>query len=187
MKKNNQSKQGNKIKILAAIIFALSFGPVNSIQAVEMRQNMISDAGIISLLMTIDKSEVDAGKKAKTKKLSKEVSDYANMMVQAHGANLQKDKNLGKSLRAPKWTGYSAKVHKEDAAHLKKILKMSGMDFEKAYMDMMIAGHTSVLAKLEKQLIPSAQNSALKTHLENTQKAVTSHLEMAKNIRQNLK
>lgn len=190
----------NKIKSVLGVVFIASSVQISNVYAEEMQlkpssspmtknnMKMMSDADILSLVMTVDTDEIDAAKKASAKNLSKDTANYAQMMIQHHTMNLEKDKSLAKTMNATlAQTKEAAKMHKEDAQKLAKILKMNNKEFEKAYLDFMVKGHSKVLKMLNTKLIPAAKNEELKKHLEATQKTVSGHLTTAQTILKNLK
>ena len=63
---------------------------------------------------------------------------------------------------------------------------LSGAAYDKAYMDHEVAYHQQVLDALDQQLIPGAQNAQLKDLLQKTRPAIAAHLDMAKQIRDQL-
>jgi putative membrane protein len=148
----------------------------------------MSASEILSIISTVDMDEIDAAKKALTKKPAKDVKSYAQMMHTEHNLNLQKTKNLAKTLKAANvQTKTVIKIHTDDAAQLTKILKLSGNAFDKAYINMMVNGHKKVLNMIKTQLMPSATNASLKKHLTETQASVTKHLNMATKLQAQLK
>lgn len=136
------------------------------------------DSKALAVLATVDKDEIAAAKLALTKKMGKEATDYAHMMVTDHQANLAETKKL----RGPGDAADKAAepVKKEDEAMMAKLKPLEGKAFEKAYIDGMVEGHTKVLAKLDNELLPNASDAKVKAHLQKTRDAVAKHLDAAK-------
>jgi putative membrane protein len=60
--------------------------------------------------------------------------------------------------------------------------KLSGNEFDRAYVDHEVAYHQSVLDALDKTLIPSARNAELRALLVKVRPAFVAHLEHAKKL-----
>lgn len=175
---------------IAGFILSLAFSQTANADSKMSSAKMmpkITDSGALSIVETVDKDEIDAAKKAETKGLTKDVKAFADKMIKEHTINLGQTMALEKKLKMMAKAPDAAKMHSQDAAQLAKISKMSGSIFEKAYMDMMVMGHSKVLDKLDKELIPAAKNADVKKHLTDTRASVANHLTMAKKIRQSLK
>jgi putative membrane protein len=60
---------------------------------------------------------------------------------------------------------------------LAKLILHDGRDFDTAYLDAMIKGHTEVLNMIDNQFLKTAKNEALKAHLTETGGHIAMHLE----------
>ena len=164
---------------LLATLVAAACGAVLPAAAQEMKtEKHDGDSKALAVLATVDKDEIAAAKLALTKKMGKEATDYAHMMVTDHQANLAETKKL----RGPGDAADKAAepVKKEDEAMMAKLKPLEGKAFEKAYIDGMVEGHTKVLAKLDNELLPNASDAKVKAHLQKTRDAVAKHLDAAK-------
>jgi putative membrane protein len=71
----------------------------------------------------------------------------------------------------------------ENMASLKKL---SGKEFDKAYVDHEVAYHEAVLSAIDKTLIPNAKNAELKALIEKVRPAIDAHLQHAKHLQTEL-
>ena len=133
----------------------------------------------LGLLATADEHEVAAADQAIAKKVTGDVLDFANMMKTDHGKNLAETTALGGSKEGARITDMRSKGD----ADLATLDAKSGTEYEQAYIDAMVKGHTDVLALLDGTLIPAATDAAVKTHFANTRMAVEKHLEAAKKLK----
>ena len=133
----------------------------------------------LGLLATADEHEIGVADQAIAKKVTGDVLDFANMMKTDHGKNLAETTALGGSREGAKIAELKAKGEADKAALDAK----SGTDYEQAYINAMVKGHTDVLALLDGTLIPSATDQAVKTHFTNTRAAVAKHLDAAKKLK----
>ncbi len=74
-------------------------------------------------------------------------------------------------------------VIKKGTGNFATLISMDGKDFETAYIDAMIKGHTEVLDMIDNQLMKIAKNDMLKAHLTETRGHVAMHLEQAKKLK----
>ncbi|MFN7117887.1 MAG: DUF4142 domain-containing protein [Saprospiraceae bacterium] len=77
-------------------------------------------------------------------------------------------------------------LQEKGANMLSTLTPLTGKDFERAYMDAMVRDHQEALNMLDNQLIPAAQNEALRNHLTETRQHVSMHLERARAIQGNM-
>ena len=133
----------------------------------------------LGLLAAADEHEVAAADQAIAKKVTGDVLAFANMMKTDHGKNLAETTALGGSKDGAKIDELKTKGEAAKTALDAK----SGTDYEQAYIDAMVKGHTDVLALLDGTLIPAATDAAVKTHFANTRTAVDKHLEAAKKLK----
>jgi putative membrane protein len=142
-----------------------------------------SDARILTIVNTVDQHEIDAAEKALKKKTSAEVRDYAQMLKKEHSANLAKSRKLAKTLDLkPAKSDIADSLKAKGGAEEKTLASLKGAEFEKAYVDAMVKGHTEVLDMLDTKLIPNSLNDSLKSHLTEARGHVASHLEHGKRL-----
>lgn len=127
-------------------------------------------------------AEVALGKLAETKAANAKVKNFAEMMVKDHSkANdelmaIAKTKNI--TLPAA-----------PDAEHQKKLddlSKLSGKDFDKAYVDAMVDGHKKVLDMM-KMAADKCSDSELKAFAAKTAPVVQMHLDAINKIHDSMK
>jgi putative membrane protein len=87
----------------------------------------------------------------------------------------------------PEDNATSQSLRKGGATSLARIGKLSGHDFDKAYVDNEVSYHQTVIDALDKTLIPSASNADLKALLVKVRPAFVAHLEHARHLQAELK
>jgi len=143
----------------------------------------MKDAEALASVIAIDLNQVNAGAQAGQEQLSAPVMAYAKKLHEEHGHHMVATMKLGEQIGVtPLITSAVANMQVKGAEALAKIIPMDGMTFERAFLSMMIMGHTEVLGALDNHLIPSAANPDLKKHLMATRTAVAGHLETAKQL-----
>lgn len=143
-------------------------------------KNKLPDAEVLATILAVDLNEVLAAAEAKKKKVSQPVMDYARMLHAAHGENMVKGMKVGQQISVrPVDTANVEKLKKKGAGELAALVSLDGTAFERAYIDMMVKGHTEVISMIAK-LSKEAQATGLKTHLTESRQHVAAHLEQAK-------
>ncbi|HKP96692.1 MAG TPA: DUF4142 domain-containing protein [Fibrobacteria bacterium] len=144
-----------------------------------------TEAEILGVVLAVDDNEIAAASKAEKKQLSADARSYANMLHKQHAENADQTRKLGKQLGLkPVGTPTADQLRAQGKAELKALSAMQGKDFEKAYIDAMVQGHTDALQLIDAQLIPSAQSEALQKHLAATRDHVAAHLEQGKRLQE---
>jgi putative membrane protein len=130
------------------------------------------------MLTAANEHEIAAADQAIAKKVTGDVLAFANMMKTEHGKNLAETGALGGATEGAK----IAELRSKGEAELAALGARSGTQYEQAYIDAMVKGHTEVLAMLDGSLIPAATDAAVKAHFTATRAAVAKHLEEARKL-----
>lgn len=136
------------------------------------------DALALGLLQALNGNEIAAAKQAEEKKVSAPVLQYAQMMEKDHGDNQMKAASLGMAAS----TDEVQAMKDKGKAELDELGTKSGQDYETAYVDAMVKGHTDALALIDGRLQSLASTGPVKDHLIATRGAVAMHLEAAQKL-----
>lgn len=123
--------------------------------------------------------EVELGNLAQQNATNPRVRSFGEMMVQDHS----KANDELKSLASAKNMMLSDSMIKKHRDHVASMRKMSGKDFEKHYMEMMVKDHNEDVRKFEKAS-NTATDSDLKGWAGKTLPVLRMHLDSAKAINQ---
>ena len=147
-----------------------------------------TDPQIAMIAVVADTVDIDAGKLAKDKAQDQGVKDFAEMMVRDHTAVNEKAAALVKKLGVtPEESDTSRKLKEDGDKKREELSKLSGAEFDKAYVDNEVAYHEAVIGVVSKTLIPNTKNPELKKLLEDAAPIFTAHLEHAKRLQASLK
>jgi putative membrane protein len=127
-------------------------------------------------------AEVALGKLAQTKATNVQVKSFADMMVTDHS---KANEELMAIAKAKNITLPAA----PDADHQKKLedlSKLSGKDFDKAYVDAMVDGHKKTL-DLMQMAAKDCKDTELKAFAAKTAPVVETHLDAIKKIHDSMK
>jgi len=146
-----------------------------------------SDPQIAAIVVTANQVDIDAGKLAQSKAQSADVKEFAGRMVTDHmGVNKSASELVKKLHVKPESNPTSESLKQQGEQNVAALHKLSGAEFDKAYVDHEVVYHQAVLDAVDKTLIPSAQNAELKALLVKVRPAFVDHLEHAKKIQSSL-
>jgi putative membrane protein len=176
------------MKVQNAIVFVAVCGLFTMSCAVAQRTmpGTMSDANVLAVLNTIDKSEIEAAQLAKQKAESTQVRGYAARLVDEHSHMLDKNRQLANRMRVqpdpPHLASSMTSTHQKTVDELRKL---SGRDFDRAYIAYQVTMHEEAV-NLVKKTASSTENPALKQHLTLATPDLESHLTEAQAIQRQL-
>ncbi|GEM_PF-1879719 len=143
----------------------------------------LNDAEILGCVLAVDENEVAAATAAEKKKMGSEAMAFAKMLRKEHKADEKKTRKLAKQIGAkPAESKTSEQLRTKGKEDLAALSSKEGADFEKAYIEAMVNGHTDALSLIDGTLIPNAKNEAVKNHLTEVRTHVSTHLEHGKRL-----
>jgi putative membrane protein len=127
-------------------------------------------------------AEVEMGKMAQQKGSSDQVKQFGSRMVEDHSKANDELKKIASSKGITLPTDLDAK-HK---SKMDKMQKLSGAQFDRAYMDDMVADHKEDVAEFKKEA-NSGKDSDIKAFAAKTLPTLEDHLKMAQSTDQAVK
>jgi putative membrane protein len=126
--------------------------------------------------------EVELGQLAQEKAQSQEVKDFAQMMINDHNQANEKLQNSiqDNNIDLPQ----NLKEDQEDK--MQNLRDLSGQEFDKEYMSMMVDMHEKDIDKYENMKEQNIQDQELQTWVDNTLTTLRQHHEQAKQIKEQL-
>jgi putative membrane protein len=147
-----------------------------------------TDPQIAHIAYTAGQLDIDAAKQALERSKNKEVREFAQDMVRDHTEVNKQALALVKKLNVtPQDNDTSRALSKQASAKRDELSKLSGAAFDKAYVANEVAYHKTVNGALESTLIPSANNSDLKSLLQTGLKIFQGHQQHAEHVAADLK
>lgn len=134
---------------------------------------MAADAGM---------TEVELGKLALSKSSNADVKKYARMMVDDHTAANNKLMTIASS----KQITLPASISDKHKKHVEDMSKMSGKDFDKHYVDMMVDDHGEVVDAFKKEN-ENTKDTELKAFTAETLPVLMKHQDQAKAMKDKMK
>lgn len=153
----------------------------------KLSDKPLSDAEIVMITSTANNGEIDMAKLAKAQGTSPDVKSFAAMMITQHTDMEAKGKALAaKAKITPADNDASTALKSDVASTITSLKNQKGKDFDKAYMESQVKAHRDVLNMFDNKLLPSAQNSDLKSLLTAGRAHVAAHLAKAEEIQTKL-
>ena len=147
----------------------------------------LTDANIAAIVVGANNIDISAGKIALARSSNPEVKKFAQTMITDHTAVLNAAVALVTKLGVtPVNNELVAVLSKQSSDHEAKLKTLSGVEFDKAYIDHEVAYHKAVIGVIENQLIPGAQNKELKDTLVSVLPAFIAHLKHCEMIQSNI-
>ena len=123
-------------------------------------------------------SEIDLGKLAQEKGQSERVKEFGKRMV---GDHTKANEEL-KQIADREHINLPTNVYTKDANIHRRLQKMRGAEFDKAYAETMVRDHQEDIAKF-KQEATGGQKSSLQQYAQQTLPTLESHLKEAQQLR----
>lgn len=172
-------------RLLAAAIGA---GALALSGAIASSSSGPSDAEIAHIAYTAGVIDVAAGKQALAKSKNAAVRAFARTMVRDHQAVNGQALALARKLdMTPAPNAASATLSGQADAARKRLARLDGAAFDRAYAANEAAFHRTVNAALEQQLIPGSDNGELKALLETGLALFREHQAHAEHVAAGLK
>jgi putative membrane protein len=167
-----------------ALLAALFASPL---LAEEAKAAPPTDPQIADIAVTAHQIDIDRGKLALKKTKNAEVKQFAQQMVDDHGAGLKEAVALATRLGVKPEANATSKSLKDGAKKAgARLNKESGAKFDKDYIDTEAGFHEALIGAVKDVLIPNAQNKDLKQLLTDTVPTLEGHLQHAKNVQAQL-
>jgi putative membrane protein len=167
----------------AAATARVDSAPTTTASAGTVDRDM-SEAGILGLLAAANAGEIEAANVALQKAKNTRVRDFAQQMKTDHTAMMRQGEQLSQSLSVtpvvPRDEDQLVKEHKDNMEEMNR-----EADFDEEYMEGQIEDHENVLDLIDKAL-NNTQNAQLRTMLQGARPKVEQHLQLARQIQDQL-
>lgn len=126
-------------------------------------------------------TEVEIGRMAEQKAQNDDVKQYAQRMVSDHSKNMDKLQTLARQMNVDLPTQLDPQHRQMVDRHA----QMSGAEFDRAYIDMMVQDHQKVVSKFDQQT-DAATNEQVRDYASSTLPKLREHLRDAQELDQQL-
>ncbi len=126
---------------------------------------------------TSDMNEIGLSQQALSKSTNEEVKKLAQMMIDDH----TKSSEELKPIAASKGVVLPAEMDSKHKSAMEKMTSMSGMEFDTAYVKMMVKDHEKAVALYQKET-DGGKDAEAKTFAAKTLPVVQMHLDMSRKL-----
>jgi putative membrane protein len=133
------------------------------------------DAEILGTIGTFDANGSEAAKLASTKAQSQEVRDYAKEILADHQHSQQSGLRLAKVLRIAPLLPSDSSITRDHKAEMDQLNLISAAEFDKAFVQYMVADHKMMVNRINTALLPATSNAQLKTFIQGLRPSLTLH------------
>lgn len=169
---------------LSAVAAALALAvAVHAADDTLPQAGAFSDAEIVGALVAADQGEMEAGELAIPKAARADVKRFAERMKKEHASHLDRVNRLAsdQGITAAE-SDFSNGLRRHSTEMSGALRPLSGADFDRAYIDAMVADHQALVDALDERFIPSAKDAKLRAELRKTRSMVNEHLRDARRI-----
>ncbi len=136
-----------------------------------------SDSKFMMMAATSDMNEIGLSNQALSKSTNDEVKKLAQMMIDDH----TKSSEELKPIAASKGVTLPSEMDSKHKSAMEKMSSMSGMEFDMAYVKMMVKDHEKAVALHQKEA-DSGKDAEAKAFAAKTLPVVQMHLDMSRNM-----
>ncbi len=152
-------------------------------QNMEQKSGNMTDAQIIKVVQTNNENEIAVSKVEKSQGKIDQAKKLAETVIkQNESSNKDLSKLASKINVKPEETSVSKQSAEEAKTLNNDLSAMSGRALDRAYVEKQVQMNQTKLDQLDNQLIPQAQNEALKAQLETIRAKIAQNLQVAKAV-----
>jgi putative membrane protein len=170
----------------AALAITTLFASSAAAQQAAQQGPALTDAGIVAIFDLANTADIETGRLGSQRAQNKEVRDYATMLSQVHTEVRQKGRDLAKKLGVTPALPAGDQMAKQHAAAMEKLGKLSGAEFDRAFLQHEQAYHTAVLDAVKTTLLPAIKNQELKDFVTSLAPAFEAHRLAAEHLEKKL-
>jgi putative membrane protein len=141
----------------------------------------------IGALRAIHENQVDRSSLAMTRATDQRVKDFATKVAAAHQDMLKRDQEIASRMGiAPQESDVSRRLRSDAMKTRDQLSKLSGSDFDKAYIDSEIQYYRGAIDTIDKDLLPTISDPKVKDDVMEARTRNNEYLKEAQDIRAHL-
>jgi putative membrane protein len=142
----------------------------------------LNDPTIAAIFDAANTWDIETGGMAADKGRTKDVRAFGAMLVRDHGAVRQQGRVLLKKLKVRPTPPKDFAMAKDHEAAMKKLRKLHGKAFDRAFLEHEVAYHKAVIDAVTSTLLPAIQNAELKDLVTKVAPAFQAHMAKAQSL-----
>jgi putative membrane protein len=146
----------------------------------------LNDDDILAIMDTINKGEIQVSQLARSRAMTTDAKNLANMIFSDHTTALQQDNTLAQNQHiTPNMSNNTVQMMTSDMRQsMDSLQQKTGKDFDRQFIDDMIRGHQKVLSLINDSLLPNVKDPMLKAQLQSMKTHIEMHLRHAQDAQQ---
>lgn len=174
------------VAVIAAGSLAVA-GTVLSSSAIAAppTQSKLNDPTIVAIFDAANTWDMETGGLAAKRGKTKDVREFAEMLVRDHKAVRQQGRDLAKKLHVTPTPPKDFQMAKDHAAAMKKLQRLHGAAFDRAFLEHEVAYHKAVIDAVTTTLLPALQNAEVKDLVTKVAPAFNAHMVKAQSLLDN--
>jgi putative membrane protein len=150
--------------------------------AAQTKAPALDDATIVAIFDNANTADIETGKLAARRGHSTEVRQFGAMLARDHEMARQQGRDLARKLAVTPTPPKNDQSGREQAALLRRLEGLQGPAFDRAFLQYEADFHGTVIAAVEKTLLPAIENQELKALVLKVAPAFQAHMEMAQSL-----
>jgi putative membrane protein len=165
----------------------IAVGLATAASAVSAQTAKLDDPTIVAIFDAANTYDIEAGALAEQKAKSHDVHEFAEMLQRDHRAVRKQGRDLAASLKVTPTPPSDFALAKAHAAAMERLRGLSGVAFDRAFLQNEVDFHNSVIDAVTTTLLPAIQNAQVKDLVTKVAPAFVAHRDRAQNLLTNLK
>jgi putative membrane protein len=160
----------------------------SSNKSVKSEAKSQKDGEIIAILVTLNNNEIAVAREALKKSKNPNIKQFAKLLKKSHTQNLNEILKISKKTGISPVQSATVLTLKQEGKEDKMTLaQLKGKEFENAFINSEVKGHTQALKLIDRSLLKNVSNSAIKAQLVATRPHIAAHLQQAKVLQKEFK
>ena len=158
-----------------------------SAPALRAQSKAIDDPTIVAIFDAANTYDIETGALAEKKTKNHDIHEFAEMLQRDHKAVRQQGRDLAASLKVTPTPPSDFALTKAHVAAMAKLRSLSGVAFDRAFLQNEVDFHNAVINAVTTTLLPATQNAQLKDLETKIAPAFVAHRDRAQALLNNLK
>lgn len=142
----------------------------------------LDDPTIVAIFDEANTADIETGKLAESKGSTKEIRDFGAMLARDHANVRQQGRDLAKKLGVTPTPPSDDQGAKDHATAMASLKKLSGKEFDRAFLAHEVAYHAAVISAVTNTLLPAIKNAELKSLVVKVAPAFEAHRRAAEEM-----
>lgn len=170
---------------LPAIVAAVLVSAVPTVGAAQANRGP-DDATIVAIFDAANTADIETGLLAVERGSTEAVRSFGRMLVNDHTQVRKSGRDLAAKLAVTPTPPADNSAARDHAAAIARLRGLSGVAFDRAFLDHEIAFHAAVVQAVTTTLLPAIDNAELKALVEKVAPAFVGHQKAAEAMRAKL-